>query len=235
MHGVSTPAGAFLHGLRSSHSVAAFVLFATALGFGALARETGFTLGHTAFLALTMFALPNQVVLIDQLARGASLASAALAVTLAAVRLFPMVATILPTLRGSRRRPLLELLAAHFVAITTWIEGARRLPALPQDLRLPHHLGIGVAICIMMVLGSVTGYLLAVGMPPVIGAALVFTTPLYFILSLVATANARLDVAAIVLGCGLAPLFYLVVPGLDLLATGLVGGTLAFLWGASRR
>jgi hypothetical protein len=87
----------------------------------------------------------------------------------------------------------------------------------------------------MMVLGSVTGYLLSVGMPPVVSAALVFTTPLYFILSLVATAKARLDIGAIVLGCGLAPLFYLVLPGLDLLATGLVGGTAAYLWGASRR
>lgn len=233
--GATTPAGAFIQGLGAAYSVAAFVLFATALGFGALARDTGFTLGHTAFLSLTMFALPNQVVLVDQLARGASLASVALAVTLAAVRLFPMVATIMPTLRGSTRRPLLEILAAHFVAITTWIEGARRLPAMPQDLRLPHHLGIGVAVCCMMVLGSVTGYLISVGMPPVVSAALVFTTPLYFILSLVATAKGRLDVSAIVLGCGLAPLFYLIVPGLDLLATGLVGGTLAFLWGTSRR
>jgi predicted branched-subunit amino acid permease len=231
----TTPARAFVQGLRSAYSVAAFVLFATALGFGALARDTGFSIGHTAFLALTMFALPNQVILIDQLARGASVAAAAFAVTLAAVRLFPMVAATMPAVRGSKRRPLLELLAAHFVAITTWIEGGRRLPGLPQELRLPHHLGIGVAVCGMMVLGSITGYLLAGGLPAILSAALVFTTPLYFILSLVATAQARLDVGAIVLGCGLAPLFYLVVPGLDLLATGLAGGTLAFLWGAYRR
>jgi predicted branched-subunit amino acid permease len=231
----ATPARAFALGLRAAGSVAAFVLFATALGFGALARDTGLTLGHTAFLALTMFALPNQVVLIDQLARGASIAGAALAVTLAAVRLFPMVATILPTLRGSRRRPLLEVLAAHFVAITTWIEGTRRLPAMPPDMRLPLHLGIGVAISGVMALGSITGYLLSVGMPPVVGAALVFTTPLYFILSLVATARTRLEISAVALGCALAPLFHLIVTGFDLLATGLIGGTIAFLWGNARR
>src|SRR5689334_18864732 len=89
--GHGTQARAFVLGLRAGYSVAAFVLFATALGFGALARDSGFSLGHAAFLSLTMFALPNQVVLIDQLARGATVASAALAVTLAAVRLFPMV------------------------------------------------------------------------------------------------------------------------------------------------
>ena len=48
------------------------MLFVTALGFGALARDGGFDLGHAAFLAAIMFALPNQVVLIDQLMRGAT-------------------------------------------------------------------------------------------------------------------------------------------------------------------
>ena len=95
-------------GLRAAYSVAALVLFATALGFGALARDAGFSIGHTAFLSLTMFALPNQVVLVDQLARGATLAGAAFAVTLAAVRLLPMVAAIVPILRGNRPRWLLE-------------------------------------------------------------------------------------------------------------------------------
>ncbi|MBX9591058.1 MAG: AzlC family ABC transporter permease [Hyphomonadaceae bacterium] len=235
MQGVSTQAAAFALGLRAGYSVAAFVLFATALGFGAIARDAGFTLGQAAFLSLTMFALPNQVVLIDQLARGATVAGAAMAVTLAAVRLFPMVAATMPTLRGSKRRPVLEVLAAHFVAITTWIEGARRLPSVARELRLAHHLGIGVAVCGMMVLGSLTGFLLTGSVPGPVSAALVFTTPLYFILSLVISSQSRMDVAAVVLGCGLAPLLYLIVPGFDLLAAGLIGGTLAYLWGASAR
>ena len=226
---------AFALGLRAGYSVAAFVLFATALGFGALARDAGFTLGHAAFLSLTMFALPNQVVLIDQLARGATIAGAALAVTLAAVRLFPMVAATMPTLRGSKRRPLLEVLAAHFVAVTTWIEGTRRLPAVAPNLRLAHHLGIGAAVCVMMVLGSVSGFLLTGSVPAPVSAALVFTTPLYFIMSLVISSQSRMDMAAIVLGCGLAPLLYLIAPGFDLLGAGLIGGTLAYLWGASAR
>ena len=49
----------------------------------------------------------------------------------------------------------LELLVAHFIAITTWIEGNRRLPELPRELRLPHYLGMGVAISTAMVLGTV--------------------------------------------------------------------------------
>jgi predicted branched-subunit amino acid permease len=146
-----------------------------------------------------------------------------------------MVATIMPALRGSRRRPWLELVAAHFVAVTTWIEGSRRLPAVTSDLRLAHHLGIGVAVCCMMVLGSVTGFLLTGGVPAPVSAALIFTTPLYFILSLVISSQTRMDVAAVVLGCALAPLLYLLVPGFDLLATGVIGGTLAYVWGTWAR
>jgi predicted branched-subunit amino acid permease len=228
-------ASAFALGLRAGYSVAAFVLFATALGFGALARDAGFSIGQTAFLSLTMFALPNQVVLVDQLARGATIAGAALAVTLAAVRLFPMVAVTMPTLRGSKRRLALEVLAAHFVAVTTWIEGTRRLPAVAPDLRLAHHLGIGVAVCCMMMLGSVAGFFLTGGVPAPVSAALIFTTPLYFIMSLVISAQSRMDMAAIMLGFSLAPLLYLAVPGFDLLATGLIGGTLAYLWGPAAR
>ena len=71
----STPAGAFVRGLGLIASVPSVVLFVTALGFGALARDGGFDLGHAASLAAIVFALPNQVVLIDQLMRGATTVS----------------------------------------------------------------------------------------------------------------------------------------------------------------
>jgi predicted branched-subunit amino acid permease len=224
-----TKGAAFARGLRSVVSVAAGVLFVTALGFGALARDGGFTIGHTAFMALTMFALPNQVVLVDQLSRGAGLAAAAFAVTLTAVRLLPMTVTLVPLLKGARSRPLLELLVSHFVAITTWIEGSRHLPSLVPDVRLAYYFGLGLAIGGSMVAGSLTGYALAGGVPPVLSAAFLFLTPLYFILSLLASSSTRMDWAAVILGCALAPLLYLLMPGFDLLATGIIGGTVAYL------
>jgi hypothetical protein len=58
--------------------------------------------------------------------------------------------------------------------------------------------------------------------------------PVYFLLSLLATSQSRMDVLALAIGCALAPVLYLVAPGFDLLATGLVGGTLAFLLGGRR-
>ena len=113
----STPAGAFIGGLGLIISVPSVVLFVNPLGFGALARDGGFDLGHAAFLAAIVFALPNQVVLIDQLMRGATIAGAALAVTLTAVRLMPMTVTLVPLFQGEKRRHLLEVLAAQEVIL----------------------------------------------------------------------------------------------------------------------
>jgi predicted branched-subunit amino acid permease len=222
-------------------SVPSALLFATGLGFGALARDGGFSIAHTAFITATMFAAPNQVVLVDQLARNETLLAAAFAVTLAALRLLPMTVTIVPLLKGSRPRlvpaTLLSVLAVHFIAVSPWIESQRRLPALPPDLRLASHLGYGLAYWSVMVVGTVLGYLVAGSVPVMVTATLLFLTPIYFLLSLLATARVRMDFLAIGLGCALAPALYLALPGFDLLATGILGGTLAFLarrWGWRR-
>jgi predicted branched-subunit amino acid permease len=230
----TSQAGAFVRGLGMVVSVPAIVLFVTSLGFGALARDGGFQFSHAVFLSGLVFALPNQLVLIDQLVRGASLAGAALAVTLTAMRLMPMTVTLVPLLRGAKRRPLLELLAVHFVAISTWVEGQRRLPAMAIDLRLPFHLGMGLAMACTMMAGTISGFLLVGDLPTMVTGALLFMTPLYFLLSLVATSRSTSDGLAVALGCGLCPVLYVAVPSFDLLATGLIGGTLAYLAGRRR-
>jgi len=186
-------------------------------------------LAHTAFITASMFALPNQVVLVDQLARNETLVAAGFAVALAALRLLPMTITIIPLLRGRRPRPLLELIAVHFVAITPWIEANRRLPALPAELRLASHLGLGLAFSGVMLAGALAGHALAGSVPAAVAATLLFLTPIYFLLSLLATSQSRMDLLAIGIGCALAPVLYVLAPGFDLLATGLAGGTLAFV------
>ena len=82
--------------------------------------------------------------------------------------------------------------------------------------------------------GTLAGYALAGSVPAPVSATLLFVTPIYFLLSLLATSRSRMDLLAIGIGCGLAPLLYVAVPGFDLLATGLVGGTLAFLLSGRR-
>jgi predicted branched-subunit amino acid permease len=220
---------AFLRGLSLVVSVPSTLLFAAGIGFGALARDGGLSIAHTAFITGGMFALPNQVVLVDQLARNETLLAAAFAVALAALRLLPMAVTIVPLLKGGRPRPMLEAVAVHFIAVTPWVEGQRRLPSVPPELRLAVYLGLGLAFWAAMIAGTMAGYTLSGSVPTAVSATLLFLTPIYFLLSLLATARVRMDRLAVGLGCALAPMLYLLVPGFDLLATGLIGGTLAFL------
>lgn len=226
---------AFMRGMLVAAGTPGMILFATSLGFGALARDLGFTAGHALFLAASLYALPAQVVLIDQLGRGAALTAAAFAVTLTAVRLLPTTVTLMPYIRDPSRSRWWLLVAVHFIAITAWVEGLRRLPGLPAALRLPHFLGIGGGMITMTLSGTVVGHLLAGSLPPLAAAALLFMTPMYFLLSLTGNATSRADLMAVGLGIALGPLLFLAVPGFDLLVAGLVGGTIAYATGRRRR
>lgn len=205
------------------------------IGFGALARDAGFSVGQAIFTTVGIFQLPGQVALVDQVARGATLLTAAFAVLLTAVRLLPMTVVLMPYLRGSGLPRWLEYAASHFVAITAWVEALRRLPPLPEHVRLPYFLGFAVVLCSGTVIATVAGYHLAGELPPILAAALLFLTPIYFVLSLIAAATTRADQLAIVFGVVLGPVLFVYVPGLDLLATGLIGGTIAYGLGRFKR
>src|SRR5262245_18309137 len=183
---------AFALGFGVVLSVPAALLCATALGFGALARDGGFSIWHTTFITGTMFALPNQVMLVDQLARNESLVVAAFAVALAALRLLPMTVTVTPFITGGRRRTLLAILAVPFVAVTPWVESQRRAPGLPAEVRLAGYLGLGVCFWCAMMAGTMAGYTLAGSVPATVSATLLFLTPIYFLLSLLATSRSRM-------------------------------------------
>ena len=100
------------------------------MGYGALAHDAGFELGQTLLISASFYALPAQVIFVDQMARGASLAAAAFAVTLTAVRLLPMTVSMMPYLRDPELPRCVVFPIAHFMAVTSWIEGNRVLPGL---------------------------------------------------------------------------------------------------------
>jgi len=211
------------------------VLFASFLGFGAFARAAGLDIFQSTFITIAVFALPGQVVLVDQITTGAGLAAATVAVTLTAVRLLPMTVAIMPVMRRTGQPVWRQLLLSHFVAVTVWIESMRRLPDLERHLRVPYFVGVSSTLWPTCIVATVLGYLMAGEVPVAVSAALLLLTPFYFLISMLTAARERIDLLAVIFGLGLGPLFFIYTPGLDLLWTGLVGGTAAYLATRSKR
>ncbi|NNF79392.1 MAG: hypothetical protein HKN05_15305 [Rhizobiales bacterium] len=82
---------------------------------------------------------------------------------------------------------------------------------------------------------NVAGFYLTGVLPPIVAAALAFLSPCFFFISLFSNARARADYFAIAAGVLLLPFCLELVPDYDLAVAGLVGGTLAFVAGRSRR
>jgi predicted branched-subunit amino acid permease len=217
----------------SATSIQGVVLFASFIGFGGLIRDIGFPLGAAILSTLLVWALPAQVLLAGGYAAGSAAPVIALAVALSSIRLFPMTAAILPYLRGrSRGIGGMQFVAAHFVAVTAWIEGMRHLPKLPAEARLPFFFGLAVPLVISSMVSTAIGYYLAGTLPRALAIGLLFLTPLSFLIQLSHNARDIVDRLALLFGLLLAPLMAEFGGRFDLLWTGLVGGVAA--WGVHR-
>lgn len=199
------------------------------IGFGGLCRGVDFPLGAALLSIVLVWALPAQVLLVGGYAAGNAAPVIALAVGLSSVRLFPMAAALVPYVRGQRTGIGAQLLAAHFVAVTAWVEGMRRLPKLPREVRLPYFLGLGSLLIMASVVSTLIGFQLASALPSWLAAGLLFLTPLSFLIQLSNNARDLVDRLALVLGLVLAPFIAEIGGRLDLLWTGLIGGGVAWV------
>lgn len=224
-----------VHGMRAAISLPALVMAGSFTGFGAFLESVGFDLAAGLTTNLLIWALPGQVVFVDMWAKGAGVIVIALAVSLTAVRLLPISVLVLSRARlpGAPRWP--EFLVAHLTAVTVWLMANERIEGVEKRRRLPWLLGLGIALMSAMFAFTALGFALADRLPPALAATLVFFTPVFFLLSLFSGARWRFDYLAIGLGAALGPLATAWVPDFDLLAAGLVGGTLAFLIAKPRR
>jgi predicted branched-subunit amino acid permease len=220
----------FFAGVRSAMaSVFFLVLAGTYIGMGALAHDFGFPPWWLALSSMLVWAAPAQVILISALGTGASLFEAALAVTLSGIRLFPMVVALLPLLRGPSTRLRDLLLPAHFTSVSMWVESLRLLPGMPQNRRITFCNGLSVGYMGTAVVFGFVGYYLAAGLPVLLAATLLFLTPMSFLISTANNARMMVDRLALGFGLVLGPLLTYLAVGLDLMWTGLIGGTLAYL------
>jgi predicted branched-subunit amino acid permease len=209
-------------------TVLTLVLFATYLGIGALAHDTHFSLGWVLASTLFVWAGPAQIILISTLGSGATVVQAAIAVTVSAIRLFPMVVSVLPLVRSPETKRLQLILATHFIAVTLWVESFRLLPQVPRGRRIAFTHGLGCGLLSVCLFATKLGYGLAANLPQLFGAAILLLTPLAFLLSTARNCRQLSDVLALVLGLALFPLVSMLHTGVDILISGASAGTIAY-------
>jgi predicted branched-subunit amino acid permease len=220
---------AFLAGFRAAWlSVLAYVLIGTYVGVAALAHDFGFGLWWVVASTVLMWVAPGQVILISALGAGATPVESAVAVGVSSARLLPMVVSLLPLIKQKDTPVRRLILPAHLTAVSMWIEALRLLPVLPRAERIPFANGLGAGFMTSALIGTFVGYYLVTSLPPLLTAALLFLTPMSFLISTTRNCRVLADWLALALGILLAPLLAAWQVGFDLLWTGLVGGSVAY-------
>ena len=225
-----TSAGAaFFGGIKSALASVFFpVISGTYIGIGALAHDFSFPSWWLALSTVLVWAAPAQVILISALGTGSALIEAAVAVSLSGIRLLPMVVALLPLVRRKNTRLHQLLLPVHFTAVSMWVESLRLLPAVPPEHRIAFCNGLSCTYMAAATASGFAGFYLAAGLPPLLAGALLFLTPMSFLISTARNARMLVDRVALLLGLGLGPLLAGFGIGLDLMWTGVVGGTAAY-------
>jgi predicted branched-subunit amino acid permease len=227
---------AFAGGLRAgSRSVLAYVLFGTYIGVGALAHDFGFSLWWTGLSTLLIWAAPAQVILISTLGAGASLIEVALAVGLSGVRLMPMVVALLPILKGPRTPFRALIFPAHMTAVSMWVESMRLVPQVEGERRIAFVNGLSLTFFGFALTATFGGYYLATQLPFLLNAALLFLTPISFLVSITRNSRELLDRLALLSGLVVGPVLAYSAVSLDIMWSGLIGGTFAYIVHRLRR
>jgi predicted branched-subunit amino acid permease len=219
-----------LSGIRAAwFSVFAYVLFGTYIGIGALAHDFGFSLGWVMLSTALVWAGPAQVILISALGAGAAPFEVAVAVGLSGVRLLPMVVTLLPVIRTPETSLSRLLLPTHFTAVSVWVESMQLAPQLPRDQRVAFCTGLGSGFLTAALIATAAGFYLAGRLPWLLTAGLLFLTPMSFLVSAARNSRFLVDKLALALGLMIGPLLAYMAIDLDLLWTGIAGGSIAYL------
>jgi hypothetical protein len=152
----------------------------------------------------------------------------AIAVTVSAIRLFPMVVAVMPMLRTPQTKRRQLILVAHFTAVTLWVECYRFLPQVPRERRIAFVHGLGCGLTAIGLCATVIGYELAANLSQTLASAILLLTPLAFLFSTARNSRELADILALGLGLALYPLAALLNSGLDILVSGVVAGSIAF-------
>ncbi len=217
-------------------SLPAFILLFTMMGFGSLARSAGFGADMAAIATLFIWGLPGQLAMVELTTTGQGIVAIIFACSLANARFLPMVVSFVPAMSRGGSNLFGRSLDAQLLSINSWAVCLREFPAIDSEFRHRYYVTFASCILLAAVTGTLLGYHGAVLLPAAVVLGLIFVSPLFFALVLSAVPD-RAQRLSMLLGCVAIPLANFLLPSVDLLLTGLVGGSVGFaagkLWDAA--
>jgi len=211
-------------------SLPAFILLFTMMGFGSLARGAGFGADMAAVASLLIWGLPGQLAMVELTSTGQGFIAIVFACSLANARFLPMVVSFVPAMSRGRSNLPGMLLDAQLLSINSWAVCLREFPQIEPAFRHRYYVTFAASILTAAVTGTLLGYHGAVLLPAVLVLGLIFVSPLFFALVLSAVPG-RAERFSMILGCATISIAHYLFPSVDLLITGVVGGSLGFAAG----
>ncbi len=205
-----------------------YVVAASMLGFGSLARDSGFSFGVSVVSTAVVWGLPGQVAFAEMFAVGAPVLAIALASSMANLRFLPMSISMMPLFRADPKGWRWRYLLVAMMSVNTWALTLKHGPQMTESQRVPYFTGLSVTCMTTGVVATALGYQLAGILPFYITVSLIFLNPMYFIF-LFASIRQRSCILAMMIGAVLGPLFHLISPDWGLPFVGAIAGSAAFL------
>jgi len=216
--------------LLDALSLPAFILFFTMMGFGSLMQSSGFDALMAAAATVLIWGLPGQLAMVELTTTGQGIVAIVFACSLANARFMPMVVSFIPAMSRGGASLWRLLLDAQLLSINSWAMCLREFPRVEPAYRHLYYVTFAGSIMSAAVIGTLAGFYGAFFLPVAIVLGLIFTSPLFFALVLSSTdgLEERLSMLA---GCAIVGLAHWLLPAVDLLVTGFVGGSLGFALG----
>jgi hypothetical protein len=99
---------------------------------------------------------------------------------------------------------------------------------MPVERRIPFCNGLAAGYMMSAMIATVAGYYLAARLPVLFTAALLFLTPMSFLVSIARNSNLLVDRLALLLGLVIGPILAFRDVELDVMWAGIGGGTIAY-------
>tara|TARA_Y100001970_G_scaffold137757_1_gene169494 strand:- start:183 stop:887 length:705 start_codon:yes stop_codon:yes gene_type:complete len=223
----------FFKGYRSifTYDSPAIALTCCFIAIGALFKNLGFNIQESIFSTVLTYALPGSLVMAESMLIGASLINIFLAVWIVNVRLYPMAVSLFPLMMHKSQPKWKYYFSCHFIAVSAWLIMKSNYKKIKKEYRIDFWIGIGSATVSVSVIGTFIGFYFSEYMNKDMMIGLAILNPVYFLCMLIGASKTTQVTLSVLFGIILGPAIYLFSPEWSILLAGVIGGTIAYLFG----